>query len=82
MTKPDPLGIEPRFIWVERRRDALLAAMARYQDGKYIIPVAWAEELAEHLRWLEERTERKQRKVLQDFKQWNEKQNERCGREL
>lgn len=49
-----PLGIVPRKFWVENRADALMEAMERYRRGKYIIPVEWVDELAEHLRTLDQ----------------------------
>ena len=49
-----PLGVMPRNYWIENRVDDIHEAMERYRRYKYIIPVEWVEELAEHLRTLRE----------------------------
>jgi hypothetical protein len=49
-----PLGIVPRKFWVENRADDIMEAMERYRRGKYIIPVEWVDELAGHLRTLDQ----------------------------
>jgi hypothetical protein len=49
-----PLGIVLRKFWIENRANEILEAMERYRRGKYIIPVEWVEELAEHLRTLDQ----------------------------
>lgn len=48
------LGIMPRKFWIENRADDILEAMERYRREKYIIPVEWVEELAEHLKTLDQ----------------------------
>lgn len=49
-----PLGLLPRKFWIENRADDILEAMERYRRGTYSIPVEWVEELAEHLRTLDQ----------------------------
>ena len=49
-----PLGIVPRTFWIENRADDIMEAIERYRRGKYIIPVEWVEELAEHLKTLDQ----------------------------
>jgi len=49
-----PLGLVPRKFWIENRADDILEAMERYRRGKYIIPVEWVDELADHLRTLDQ----------------------------
>jgi len=48
-------GIMPHKFWVENRADDILEAIERCRRGKYIIPVEWVDELAEHLRTLEKK---------------------------
>lgn len=44
------LSLLSRGDWVENRCDDILEMMERYRRHKYIIPVEWIEELAEHTR--------------------------------
>jgi hypothetical protein len=44
-----PLGIKPRRINDEQRRDELLAAIRRFRDGKRKVPRDWYEELCDLL---------------------------------
>lgn len=39
-----PLGIEPRYIHDEKRKEALIGAILRYIDNDMEIPVQWIEE--------------------------------------
>lgn len=50
-----PLGLIPRFIRDEQRRDEVLAAMTRYAEANKTIPGEWAEELKEIVERLETR---------------------------
>lgn len=46
MTTPaPPLGIEPRFMWIEKRIEGLIAAMGRYSDAGLPTPKRWLEEM-------------------------------------
>lgn len=40
-----PLGIEPRYMWEERRIKLLYAAIKRYEDEGFPYPPEW---LSEH----------------------------------
>ena len=42
-----PLGIEPRYIWKGKRRDALAGAVYRYLADHLKIPTEWVEEYNE-----------------------------------
>jgi hypothetical protein len=44
MPKAPPLGIMPRDVWLEKRREALGDATARYIDAKVDIPLSWMKE--------------------------------------
>lgn len=47
MKKP-PLGVEPRHIHDETRRQDLAGAIARYiEDGEMVVPVEWVNEYNE-----------------------------------
>lgn len=52
-----PIGIEPRFIWMERRRDDLYAAVQRYRDAVMAPEIAWLEELVELEKQIQSRSE-------------------------
>lgn len=43
--KATQLGIEPRPVWLEKRRDALYAAIGRCGSGGMASPTAWITEL-------------------------------------
>ena len=43
--RKNPIGIEPRIIWLERRRDDLYAAVARYRQAVMHPEIAWLEEI-------------------------------------
>ena len=49
-----PLGIEPDYIWMLRRLDALQAAIERYAAAKMVIPVEWVREQNELISTLHE----------------------------
>ena len=40
-----PVGIEPRFLWLERRRDNLYLAVQRYRDATLAPNIEWLEEI-------------------------------------
>lgn len=42
---PPPLGIMPRNIWEEKRRQDIVDAMKRYADANAHIPADWINEL-------------------------------------
>lgn len=44
-----PLGIEPKWLWRERRREDLIAAMERYAKVGVKIPQEWFDEYTELL---------------------------------
>lgn len=48
MAKP-PLGIEPEYIWTERRIHALTDAINRYIDAQVVYPPDWNAELFRHI---------------------------------
>ena len=48
-----------RQKWIENRVESILMAMEKYRHSKYIIPVVWAEELAEHLNTLDKYRKKK-----------------------
>lgn len=55
MANPEPIGVEPRWIWDERRAHALIGAIRRYDaDGRWPNP-EWATELGELLCRIHER---------------------------
>jgi len=53
-----PIGIEPEFIWRERRIEELIRAISRYVSQHIYAEcmVAWAKELEYHLWWMENET--------------------------
>lgn len=51
--KPLPIGITPRYLWLEQRRDDLYAAIRRYRDAFISPSVQWLEELLELERYLQ-----------------------------
>lgn len=44
-----PLGVMPRWLWLEHRRDELRSAMQRYIDAKVDVPYLFVKELEEIL---------------------------------
>lgn len=42
---PPPTGVQPRFLWLEERRDAIYRAIERFRKANYVVPVDWLEEL-------------------------------------
>ena len=42
--KAPPIGIKPKFIWIEERKTALLEAMNRYIQADMKIPTEWVKE--------------------------------------
>ncbi len=64
MIEPQPLGIEPEWIWRERRATDLLAAINRYMRPCISTRAAmnikvWGAELAAHSEWLAQREAQK-----------------------
>lgn len=49
-----PLGIEPEYIWMQRRVDDLQAAIERYAAAKMVIPIEWVREQNELISTLHE----------------------------
>ena len=45
---PAPVGVEPRWHWVERRCQDLISAIERYSQSGHCIPPEWVRELADH----------------------------------
>ncbi len=43
-----PLGVIPKFIWIEQRLDAISEAISRYKQAGWEVPPEWYEEHAEH----------------------------------
>lgn len=50
VAKP-PLGILPRWLWLEQRIIALTEAMQRYADAGQPVPPDWVKELRELTEW-------------------------------
>jgi len=44
IAKKPPIGIVPRFIWLERRYTDLQEAIKRYTDAKLNVPAEWVDE--------------------------------------
>lgn len=42
--KKPPLGIEPRYIWEEKRRQKIRKAVTEYMNAGLMVPEAWIEE--------------------------------------
>lgn len=42
--KAPPIGIAPKYIWIEERQRALLEAINRYIQANMKIPIEWVEE--------------------------------------
>ena len=53
--KKPPIGINPYYIWFEKRIWELDQAIVRYQESKRIIPVIWVKERNWLIKQLEER---------------------------
>lgn len=51
--KPE-LGIIPHKLWIRGRCEDIMDAIERYRNGKYYIPPEWVEELAAHIRYLDD----------------------------
>ena len=43
LTRP-PLGITPRYIWLDQRRDDIKAAIVRMMEANRYIPTDWVTE--------------------------------------
>lgn len=43
-TKKPPLGIEPRYIWEEKRRQKIRKAITEYMNADLMVPESWIEE--------------------------------------
>lgn len=61
-----PLGVKPKFIWVQHRVNEIICAMDRHrqfnQDGNSVIDwerfSRWSDELKEHVDFLKNRQEK------------------------
>ena len=42
--KKPPLGIEPRYVWEEKRRQKIRKAVTEYMNAGLMVPEAWIEE--------------------------------------
>lgn len=40
-----PLGLRPKYVWLQERRDEIMDAMNRYSHAGKVVPVEWIEEL-------------------------------------
>ncbi len=47
LNTPPPIGIEPRIIWLERRRDALYETINTYRARLKAPSIVWLEELVQ-----------------------------------
>ena len=45
-----PLGIMPKKLWIEFRRNEIIEAIIRYSEALKEIPQEWVDELNEHCR--------------------------------
>jgi len=52
VAKP-PIGLRPRWVVTENRLKEITAAMRRYREANKEIPLAWFEEMADIIMWLE-----------------------------
>lgn len=46
--KKPPLGLIPKWIWIEQRLDAIAEAISRYKQAGWEVPQEWYEEHADH----------------------------------
>jgi hypothetical protein len=53
--EPEPIGIAPRFIWVQHRVSQLLEAINRYIWAGKTPPEEWFQELNDHRYYLKNR---------------------------
>mgnify|MGYP003441492844 FL=1 len=44
-----PLGIKPTNIWLSERINDLIAAMGRYTEAGYPVPIEWVIEYNKHV---------------------------------
>lgn len=49
MTTRPPIGLVPRYIWIEQRISVIMRAIIRYEDAGVPVPPEWREELREHV---------------------------------
>jgi len=47
--KLPPIGIEPEWLWREKRAKALIAAIRRYNEAEIRVPSEWLRELSDHI---------------------------------
>lgn len=50
-----PLGVQPRFLWVEHRVDELWQAIMRAVKAGILPQQEWLDEMKEHEHWLQQR---------------------------
>jgi hypothetical protein len=43
-----PLGLRPKWLWLEQRRAEILQAICRYKEAGHNVPKKWLKELAQH----------------------------------
>lgn len=53
MAEKPPIGIMPKYIWVEKRVDELKKSILRYKAAELEIEPAWIRELMDHIVYLE-----------------------------
>lgn len=69
IVKP-PLGIAPEWLWREQRVMSIKSAMERYTQSNTAIPKEWAEELAKHFEFLENREQQPKPKWTPKVGEW------------
>lgn len=40
-----PIGIIPKYLWIEQRKSELMSAIDRYMKAGIKVPIEWLEEL-------------------------------------
>lgn len=50
MTEGPPLGIMPKWVWLEKRKKELREAIERYMISLYPVPEEWVDEYNELIR--------------------------------
>lgn len=58
ITKP-PIGLTPKWLWIEQRRNEIVKAMGRYKEAGLPIPKKWTKELHQHQTTINQRKNRK-----------------------
>ena len=47
-----PIGLRPRYVWVESRVDEILTALVRRREAGLGAKLEWVQELLEHLEFM------------------------------